>query len=351
MTLSPPRLSLHDPELGELYLRLAGDGDEYGAVELVHALLDEGVPAARIIVDLIARTQSRVGELWAADEWSIAREHAATAVSERALATVATRMRVQPVRGRLVIACVDGEWHGLPARILGELLRLDGWRVDFLGANVPGPHLVAHLHQTGPDAVALSCMLATRLPRAHAAITACRTAGVPVIAGGRGFGLDGRYAMRLGADAWAPTGEAAVARLAADWPPAAAGDPLDDPHGSFGSLGDEEYTHVVRSRGVLIQTSLRRLAETYPEVRGYDQRQADSTAEDLAHIADFLAASLYIGDPQVFTDFTGWTAEVLTARGVPAAALAAGLRLMRDQLTDFPAAAATLDAGLRTLPR
>ena len=276
VTTAPP--SLDDPELGETFLRLVGDGDENAAVDVVGGLLDAGVRPQRIMADLIAPTQCRIGELWAANKWSVAREHAATAISERALAAVAARTSVRPVRGRITVACVDGEWHALPVRILAETLRLDGWRVDFLGANVPGPHLVTHLHQTGPDAVALSCMLPTRLPRAHVAITACRSTGIPVIAGGRGFGPGGRYAEKLGADAWA------------------------------------------------------------------------ATAEDLGHILDFLAATLYVGEETIFTDFVEWTAAVLGARGVPTAALRTGLGRYRDLLTDYPAARRTLDAGAGHLP-
>ncbi|WP_344520122.1 cobalamin B12-binding domain-containing protein, partial [Paractinoplanes durhamensis] len=192
-TPTPP-LRLDDPGLGDHFLRLVGDGDEYGAVKVVTTLHDQGVPTQRIMMDLIGPTQIRVGDLWAANEWTVAREHAATATAERALAAIAARNTVRPTRGRITIACVDGEWHALPVRILAEMLRLDGWRVDFLGPSVPGQHLVTHLHQTGPDAVALSCMIPTRLPRAHAAITACRSAAVPVIAGGLGFGPGGRYA-------------------------------------------------------------------------------------------------------------------------------------------------------------
>jgi methanogenic corrinoid protein MtbC1 len=340
---STPPCSLDDPEFSEYYLRLVGDGDEYGAVEAVTGLLAAGVAPQRIMIDLIARTQGRVGDLWAANEWTIAREHAATAINERAVAAVAARCPVRPTRGRITIACVDGEWHALPVRILAETLRLDGWRADFLGASVPGPHMVTHLHQTGPDAVALSCMIPTRLPRAHAAITACRSAGVPVIAGGRGFGPDGRYAQKLGADAWAASAEEAVRRLGRDWPP-----PVDDPYAtSF--LGDDEYTHVVRERGPLVGTALDRLAAAYPAVNDYDERQHDSTAEDLGHIVDFLAAALYVGENRVFTDFVDWTRAVLAARGVPASALAVGLRLVRDQLHDYPASLAMLDAGLARL--
>ncbi|MEV6300342.1 cobalamin-dependent protein [Actinoplanes sp. NPDC051861] len=341
MTASTRPRSLTDPGLAEHYLTLIGDGDERGAAELAIALLDGGTSAQRLIVDLIAPSQARVGELWASNEWSVAREHAATAVSERVLALVAARTRVTPHRGRITLACVDGEWHGLPARMLAELLRLDGWRVDFLGASVPGRHLITHLHQTGPDAVALSCMIPTRLPRAHAAITACRAAGVPVIAGGRGFGPDGLYAQRLGADAWAATGEEAVTRLATDWPPPYVSDvPFLD---SSGFLGDEEYTHLIRSRPQLIATAMSRLPAAYPVAHHYDHSQLDATAEDLGHIADFLAAALYVREQQIFTDFVEWTRDVLQVRGVPLAALRAGLRLIRDQLVDFPAAITMLD--------
>jgi methanogenic corrinoid protein MtbC1 len=344
-TAQPPtavrhRPGLSDPQTGARYLELLADGDEYGAVELATGLLDDGVPPQRIMLDLIATAQAQIGELWARNEWSVAREHAATAISERVVAAVAARTDVRPCRGRITVACVDGEWHALPVRILAEVLRLDGWRVDFLGANVPGAHLVTHLHQTGPDAVALSCMLPTRLPRAHAAITACRSAGVPVIAGGRGFGVDGRHAVRLGADAWAAGAEEAAERLVRDWPPPT-GDPDDARY-----LGDDEYTHLVRERPELIATALRRLAEAYSPMAGYDQRQQDATADDLGHVVDFLAAALYVDDPAVFTDFVTWTARILQARGVPPGALRAGLLICREQLYDYPRACAFLDVGI-----
>ncbi|MEV0897414.1 cobalamin-dependent protein [Actinoplanes sp. NPDC049802] len=333
-----------DPLTTERYLGLVADGDELAATRLITELLDHGVPAERIIVDLIGATQRRVGELWAANEWSVAREHAATAVSERAVATVAARTSPYPSRGRITLACVDGEWHGLPARMLAELLRLGGWRVDFLGASVPGRHLITHLHQTGPDAVALSCTIPTRLPRAHAAIAACRAAGVPVIAGGRGFGPGGRYAARLGAHAWAGSGEEAVARLATDWPPRHV---IDLPTAEAQShLGDEEYTHLLRCRPQLITTAMERLSAAYPTAHHYDAAQLESTVEDIGHIVDFLAAALYVGEQEIFTDFIEWTNGVLTSRGVPVTALRTGLRLIRDQLIDFPAAIAMLDAAL-----
>jgi methanogenic corrinoid protein MtbC1 len=64
-----------DRRVGDEYLRLIGDGDEFAAVDLVAGLIDGDVPPIRIMLDLIVPTQARIGELWAANTWSIAREH------------------------------------------------------------------------------------------------------------------------------------------------------------------------------------------------------------------------------------------------------------------------------------
>ncbi|MFI6511067.1 B12-binding domain-containing protein [Streptosporangium sp. NPDC050855] len=326
---------------GEDYLECVGRADEFAAVDLVVGLLRAGADPERLLLELIAPAQRRIGELWAANEWSVAREHGATAVSERAVAAIATYVRPRPTRGRVTVACTDGEYHALPTRLLAEVLRLRGWRVDFLGADVPGPHLITHLHQSGPDVVALGCALATRLPRAHATITACQSAGVPVMAGGGGFGRDGRYARLLGADAWAPAADAAADRLEREGVPALPAVP-----GALAHLGDEEYTHLRRRRAELLERAMAALARTYPPVAAYDPQQLEATAEDLGHLIDFLGAALYVDDAPVFTDFVGWTGSVLGARGVTAEALRVGLGVLHDELRDFPRARRMLAQGI-----
>ncbi|MEV1179417.1 B12-binding domain-containing protein, partial [Nonomuraea sp. NPDC049784] len=145
-------------------------GDEYAAADAVLATLDAGVPMETLLLDVVAAVQSRVGREWAANRITVAQEHTATAVNERVLAALAhhpsVRGNPEPSRGRITVACIHGEWHAFPARLLAEVLRLRGWHVDYLGAQVPTPQLVAHLHRTNPDAAALSGSLATRLPTA-----------------------------------------------------------------------------------------------------------------------------------------------------------------------------------------
>ncbi|MEQ3550887.1 cobalamin-dependent protein [Pseudonocardia nematodicida] len=316
-------------------------GDEYTAVDVVVDALRDGVEAETVLLDLIGAVQQRVGAEWAANRISVAQEHAATAINERVIGTLAlTRGRSAGDLGRITVACVDGEWHALPARLLTEVLRLRGFTVDYLGAQVPAAHLITHLHRTGPDAVALSSSIATRLPTAHATISACQAAGVPVIVGGPAFGTDGRYARLLGADAWAPDARTAAETLRGGLPAPANphAQPMDDlPH-----LSDQEYTLVTRNAPTLVATVTEKLRERVPAMAGYDDEQVLRTAEDVRHIVDFLAVALYTGDPDLFGDFLDWTAEVLTARSVPASVLAPTLELLGAELRDFSRAARLL---------
>jgi methanogenic corrinoid protein MtbC1 len=325
-------------------------GDEYMARDVVAGALDAGLGAESVLLDVIGAVQRRVGAEWAAARITVAQEHAATAINERVIATLPTRTsRPASARGRITVACVDGEWHALPARLLAETLALRGFTVDYLGAQVPAPHLIAHLHRTAPDAVALSSSIPTRLPSAHATITACQAAGVPVIVGGAAFGPDGRYARVLGAQAWAPDARTAADRLA-EGPlprPVAAHQPIDDlPH-----LADQEYTMVARSATTLVASVYAGLAERLPAMREYSEQQRQHTAEDLAHIVDFLGTALYVGDDDLFTGFLGWTAGILAARGVPPTVLHAGLELLAAELRDFPRAGRVLAAGTEHLER
>jgi methanogenic corrinoid protein MtbC1 len=285
-------------------------GDEYTAVDVVVDALRDGIDAESVLLEVIGAVQGRVGEEWAANRISVAQEHAATAINERVIGTLAlTGGRGSGDRGRITVACVDGEWHALPARLLAEVLRLRGFAVDYLGAQVPSPHLITHLHRTGPDAVALSSSIATRLPTAHAAISACQAAGVPVIVGGPAFGTDGRHARLLGADAWAPDARAAADTLQAGLP--APAHPHAQPMDHLPHLSDQEFTLVSRNTPRLVTTVMDRLPERVPAMADYDEAQRMHTAEDVRHILDFLGVALYTGDDRVFTDFLDWTAAVL----------------------------------------
>ncbi|MEV7127927.1 cobalamin B12-binding domain-containing protein [Streptomyces sp. NPDC093260] len=323
--------------------------DEYAAGQAVFTALDAGAAEEDVLLEVVAAVQRKVGVEWAANRFTVAQEHAATAIHDRVIAAMAHRAPPpQAPGGTVTVACVDGEWHALPARLLAEVLRCRGHRVDFLGAQVPTPHLIAHLHRTAPAVVALSSSLPVRLPDAHTAITAVQALGIPVLAGGAAFGDDGRYARLLGADAWAPDARAAADLLARGLPRPTSGavrQTVDDlPH-----LLDQEYSLVLRGRRQLVRDTLAGLEERLPAMRAYTDAQRERTAEDVAHIVDFLSCALYTDDGRLFTGFLDWTGDVLEARRVPARVLDPGLALLQDLLKDFPRSLDFLTRGRAAL--
>ncbi|MGW0984129.1 cobalamin B12-binding domain-containing protein [Streptomyces xiamenensis] len=322
--------------------------DEHAAAAAVFAALDDGAGAEDVLLEVIAPVQHKVGTEWAADRLTVAQEHAATAIQDRIITAMADRVpvtRPRGGRGTVAVACVDGDWHVLPTRILAEVLRHRGYPVDFLGAQVPTSRLIAHLHRTAPAALALSSSLPTHLPGAHTAISAAQAAGVPVLAGGAAFGADGRYARLLGADGWAPDARGATAVLDGGLPRPHAGavrQTVEDlPH-----LADQEYTLVSRSRRQLVRNTMAGLEERVPAMRTYTAAQREHTAEDVLHVVDFLATALYTDDALLFTGFLHWTGDVLRARGVPVRVLVPCLELLQDDLKDLPRARGFLALGL-----
>ncbi|WP_433319224.1 cobalamin B12-binding domain-containing protein [Micromonospora sp. CA-269861] len=332
-------------DLGEAYsgyLDHLADADQYAATDLAIGLLDAGVPAERVLLDLVAPAQAEVGERWARNEWSVAQEHAATHISEQVVAAVSAHVTARPTGGRVVVACMDGEWHALPPRLVAEVLRLRGWQVTFLGASVPAAHLVSYLHRYDAHAVALACALPMRLPYAHRMIEACRRSDVPVVVGGRGFGADGRWASRLGV-AWAPDAPSAAELIADERALRGV------PSARLAHLADDEYASLVRRRGELIDSALAELRERVPAARAYTAAQLDATVSDLGHIVDFLAAAVYVDDASLFTEFVEWLTGILGSRGVPVAAIVLPLEHYAAALRDFPRAARALALGCSTL--
>ncbi|EGX56436.1 cobalamin B12-binding domain-containing protein [Streptomyces zinciresistens K42] len=327
--------------------------DEYAAARAVFGALDSGAGTEDVLLDVIAAVQREVGRAWAENRFSVAQEHSATAIHDRIIAAMAHRIpEPSPTgaAGTVTVACVDGEWHALPARLLAEVLRGRGYRVDFLGAQVPTPHLIAHLHSTSPTAVALSSSIPLRLPAAHTAITAVQALAIPVVAGGSAFGFDGRYARLLGADAWAPDARAAAELLGRGLRRPARGavrQSIEDlPH-----LADQEYTLVLRSRRQLVKNALAGLLERVPAMRAYTDAQHERTAEDVAHVVEFLGCALYTDDGDLFTGFLDWTGDILEARRVPSRVLDPCLVLLEEELKDFPRALGFLARGRETLRR
>jgi MerR family transcriptional regulator, light-induced transcriptional regulator len=314
------------------YLDRLGASDEEGAIAVALAALDAGLDVETVLLDVVAEAQREVGERWAAGSWTVVQEHIATHISERVVSAVARHRPADAPTGigRIAVACLDGEWHALPARLLAEVLARHGWEVTFLGSSVPAAQLAVHLHETGPDVVAVSSSLPSRLPAARRMVEACRASGVPILAGGPAFGPQGEWAGAVGADGWAPDARAAAALLESTLPR------RDD--GRVDDVSREEQALLQTRRPELVAG----LAARVRAGHGTDPLADDQLADDLGHLVDFLAAAVYVDDPGLLARFLRWVGTVAVPGGLAREELRAVVEDLVERLGDSPRTVALL---------
>jgi methanogenic corrinoid protein MtbC1/DNA-binding XRE family transcriptional regulator len=177
-------------------------GDDTAAGRVVAEGLARGVSTTSIYLDVVMAAQARVGDLWRRGRLSVAQEHLATRIGHAQLDRLRQGMRRRNPSGRrAVVAAVEGEHHELGTRVVADFLHMDGWEVDFLGADVPTADLVEFVRQRQPALVVLSATLEERLAALGGAVAALRALPHPprILAGGAAVSSE-RQARRLGAD-------------------------------------------------------------------------------------------------------------------------------------------------------
>jgi len=322
------------------FLDLAIRSDAPSAIRLTLDLLSQGATAEAVIIDLLAAAQLETGRRWLRNDWTVADEHVVTGVTQRALDAVANTVRLPDHDGAVVVACAEGDWHSLPSQMFAEIIRSHGYHVTFLGASTPAEHVARLLSRDRPDALIVTCNLALYFAGVTRLANAAHHAGVPVIAGGRAMG--GPRALRLGADAWEPDVGATLATLRS-WrnQPLIPADPL---------VSDVLALQLDVDSPALAAVAFETMMDSLPYLRDFNPDQLDRTREDLVFIVRYIAAARLVDDPTVLTEFLGWLAELLEARGVPATALVAGLDALAPVVDSFDGAAGELiRRGIRHL--
>lgn len=153
--------------------------------ELSRATLALGVP--RFLAEVAAPLLVEVGARWHAGNLGIAEEHLATAVTREVLGWIRESSDTMPGAPVLVIATPAGQMHEGGALLAAAAAAAAGWRVTYLGANLPGREIALAAERTGAKAVALSLIHPARDPGMGAELKAIRRglpAGVQLLAGG-----------------------------------------------------------------------------------------------------------------------------------------------------------------------
>ncbi len=187
--------------LREHYIRAQVSGDQRAALRIVREALAGGHSVRTVQQGVIQAAQQEIGRLWQENRISIAHEHMATAISQMALVHLFEQAPAARARGRtIVVGCVEGEMHDLPARLVADYLELEGFTVRYLGANVPTEALCQVLAEELPDLLALSVTMSFNVASLRAAVAAVhqRFPGFKIVAGGHALTWAPNIAGQLG---------------------------------------------------------------------------------------------------------------------------------------------------------
>lgn len=130
--------------------------------ELDAGRLEAALEAARLALSLphllegvIGPLLEGIGEAWRRGELRPYHEHMASAVLRSFLTGMRGSFLVAPHAPRLLVALPAGQQHELSALMAAVAGAAEGWRVTYLGPDLPADDLAAAARQTGARALAL----------------------------------------------------------------------------------------------------------------------------------------------------------------------------------------------------
>lgn len=141
----------------------------------------------RFIDEIAAPFLREVGEAWHEGRMTVAQEHLASAVVQRVVSETAPLFSGGEANPAIVIATLEGERHAHGALMAAVTAASEGWRVIYLGADLPPAEIAAAVVRTRARAVGISVVLGER--KRLAALRDLRKelpADVSIVVGGEG---------------------------------------------------------------------------------------------------------------------------------------------------------------------
>ncbi len=141
-----------------------------------------------LLESIIVPLLHRIGHLWEIGEMRVAHEHLATAIIRNFLGNLAASHEAPPHAPVLVAGTPIGQTHELGAIFAAVTAMAAGWRVIYVGADMPANEFVHVAIESNARAIALSVIYPPDDPRLVHDLTRLKQllpAGVHILIGGR----------------------------------------------------------------------------------------------------------------------------------------------------------------------
>jgi methanogenic corrinoid protein MtbC1 len=110
----------------------------------------------RVVEDLVVPLMREVGKRWHDGSLRVANEHLASTVLAAFLSAMRSTTLPPEDQPGLLVTTPEGQIHELGALAAAVIASLEGWRVFWIGANLPSSEIAHAARRLGPRVVALS---------------------------------------------------------------------------------------------------------------------------------------------------------------------------------------------------
>lgn len=197
-------------------------GDRHKVMQLGQ----EAVQSSRDLVDfylqVLQPAMYTIGEMWESGEISVAKEHLASALVNRLMSMqyIDFMRSDEEKKGKVIVSAAPNEFHEIGATMVANSLELDGWDVEYLGANMPQKDLLEFVSAHKPDILALSVAMPFNLESVQSVIQGIKSWSEgnrpKIMLGGLAFEGFPQLPEKLGADGYARKCDQAV-QMARTW--------------------------------------------------------------------------------------------------------------------------------------
>jgi MerR family transcriptional regulator, light-induced transcriptional regulator len=162
-----------------------------------------------------------IGTLWERGKLSVAQEHLASAIVGRIMATLSmTKIETRGDKGKAVVTASPNEFHEIGAWMIADILKIQGWDTDYLGANTPQNDLIQFLLSSRPGILAISVTMPFNAGKVKDIIDIIKANTVfnkmKIMVGGRVFIEHPELGTTLGADGFG-VNISDVKKMAGQW--------------------------------------------------------------------------------------------------------------------------------------
>jgi methanogenic corrinoid protein MtbC1 len=139
-------------EMREKWIAACMDFNERSAENVLAQAL-ASYPQETVVLELLRKGLSEIGDRWYTGMSTVQQEHFASALAMRRLHALLAAAPAPTRRKKILIGCPPGEEHEFSPLLIALLLRNRGWQVVYLGVNVPLSQLDRTIASSRPDLV------------------------------------------------------------------------------------------------------------------------------------------------------------------------------------------------------